>query len=1174
MNVKRRFIGLVAAIAFVAAGGVVANTAVAADDTDATSTKNVLMALGFMQDLNELRAQNRTPLGNEEIADKQCKDRGYCIDPDQVPTNYASGNPVPALQVNSDLTHWAQVRANELAELGDINHDNMYNGAPDWAEQAEHNLSKSPNAKCSAWSCAVFGPEALAIGYPDRDPSHNPVSSWASELTATNADDRQGYGHYLTEISPLANIAGMATAQVTGGRFDGATVTVLEIGYNVGEGKTQTVEDAIEEATPKPQPQSVEPVTVTVSEGIAPSLPDTVKVTYTDGAVKELPVTWESHDWTTQQPGDVTLTGTIEGVTTLTATATVTVQAKQVSSVALSTDSLTVGSTNTGDISDALNTVTATVSYDNGTTDTNQAITWNALTEQQSDIVKSREGGSFNLTGSVAGRQVTVAITVTSATAISVTPKNPSITVPAGVRPSDEQLNPVTVWWSNGDTTTENAVWNLDDVDFSQPSKITLTGTVEGLSVAIDITVTDAVPDHLESSDLGTVSTIVQVDPIKELNALTATVVYSDGNKTSASVQWDSYDQSQYAVDKAGKTFQVTGTVTVGKWSRSVTATVSVAQRRVTTVTPTETEITVESGENPSERLASVGVNVTYDNGVTEPVSDVNWQHVDESVYGNRNGGSTTITGSVTINGANYPVAITLNVNPATVTEVQTTFSDITVVVGADPQLPQTVTVKYSNGDVDTLPVQWNVPADGFGALGDYTLNGVIEDRAEQATLTVHVVEATITGVTNPEAITVDSGTSKDGLALPSTVNATLSNGKTAVVPVVWNALTDEQSATLASRKGGTFTIDGTVQGFDKSATITVSVTPATATGVGFGDDMASTTNLTVESGTNADSLALPKTAQVKWSNGDVTKEPVTWAALTDEQKAILSDRRGGTFEVIGSVSGLKTRAVNNLVAVVTVRNADALSIADDDMFTDSKTHTTVNPSEVPELPSTAQVKWSNGDVTKEPVVWNSADTSQEGAKLTVAGNVHVGMLLPDLTEYKADLPVTAVVTVNRLTQPLKDAVAKAEALSSDDYTQESWKAVSDALDYAKSILNAEHASAQEKIKAREQLNQAIEQLKPAGGQTGKPATPEEKPTVPNESDTERNPEEQEIPSQNQHGQTGQSGQTNQSSTATDKQPTVMSSTGAAVMWVAIVVVVLAAAAGIIAVIRHRHRQS
>lgn len=54
MNVKRSLIGLVAAIAFVVAGGCVVNTASAADDTNSTSTKNVLMALEFMQDLNEL----------------------------------------------------------------------------------------------------------------------------------------------------------------------------------------------------------------------------------------------------------------------------------------------------------------------------------------------------------------------------------------------------------------------------------------------------------------------------------------------------------------------------------------------------------------------------------------------------------------------------------------------------------------------------------------------------------------------------------------------------------------------------------------------------------------------------------------------------------------------------------------------------------------------------------------------------------------------------------------------------------------------------------------------------------------------------------------------------------------------------------------------------------------
>ena len=224
-------------IALLLTGGV--NAAAAVEDNSATSSKNKIVALEFMQELNELRAGERPALTNEQIVSVYNEDNkdnsGFSpISVDSLQPNYASGNPVPALKVNSDLTEWAQKRADELAQLGKLDgHVGQDNGAPSWGPDS---LFQSPAWRtCPAVSttgCLVFGPEALAIG-------DNPIEAWASELYAldnTN-NQRQGYGHYLTEISPLANIAGIGVAQITSGTYSGATVTVLKIGYDVGEGK-------------------------------------------------------------------------------------------------------------------------------------------------------------------------------------------------------------------------------------------------------------------------------------------------------------------------------------------------------------------------------------------------------------------------------------------------------------------------------------------------------------------------------------------------------------------------------------------------------------------------------------------------------------------------------------------------------------------------------------------------------------------------------------------------------------------------------------------------------------------------------------------------------------------------------------------------------------------------
>lgn len=149
---------------------------------------------------------------------------------------------------------WAQKRADALAERAavnqsqPINHDDMYEGAPAWAVEKKHNLAESPNYQSGTY---WFGPEALFIGYPQTgQSSHNPIQSWCSELSAPAGSSRQGYGHYLTEVSNLADTAGMASAQVTSGRWEGATIVVLEIGYtgnHSDRGTTQSVSDALKQ---------------------------------------------------------------------------------------------------------------------------------------------------------------------------------------------------------------------------------------------------------------------------------------------------------------------------------------------------------------------------------------------------------------------------------------------------------------------------------------------------------------------------------------------------------------------------------------------------------------------------------------------------------------------------------------------------------------------------------------------------------------------------------------------------------------------------------------------------------------------------------------------------------------------------------------------------------------
>ncbi|ALI33626.1 CAP domain-containing protein [Weissella cibaria] len=162
----------------------------------------------WLNDLNALRAKERTPLTSDMVSDKggAGSDEGKSLD---------------ALTQDAELTKWAQTRAEELAAQGSISHTDMKNGAPTWAVnsgQVDGGMFSSP---AFDFSKQVNGPEALAMW---SGGTQNPINMWASELQ----DGSQGYGHYLTEVSPFDKKVGFGYAKTA----SGATIAVMEIGYH------------------------------------------------------------------------------------------------------------------------------------------------------------------------------------------------------------------------------------------------------------------------------------------------------------------------------------------------------------------------------------------------------------------------------------------------------------------------------------------------------------------------------------------------------------------------------------------------------------------------------------------------------------------------------------------------------------------------------------------------------------------------------------------------------------------------------------------------------------------------------------------------------------------------------------------------------------------------------
>jgi len=156
---------------------------------------------------------------------------------------------------------------------------------------------------------------------PDFDGNHQK----AGPLVAKEIRYNPFEGSYdLKKIVPWFD--GSKVSNVRGATMNGSVVSGLKGDVTVKYNYATGMGDIKPVILFKPQvlPESVDQITASVTEGQQPTLPSTVNVRYTDGSVKAMPVTWDSHSWTTQKPGTVTLSGSISGIS-LKATAVVTV---------------------------------------------------------------------------------------------------------------------------------------------------------------------------------------------------------------------------------------------------------------------------------------------------------------------------------------------------------------------------------------------------------------------------------------------------------------------------------------------------------------------------------------------------------------------------------------------------------------------------------------------------------------------------------------------------------------------------------------------------------------------------------------------------------------------------------------------------------------------------------
>ena len=265
----------------------------------------------------------------------------------------------------------------------------------------------------------------------------------------------------------------------------------------------------------------------------------------------------------------------------------------------------------------------------------------------------------------------------------------------------------------------------------------------------------------------------------------------------------------------------------------------------------------------------------------------VTWDALPEGAH--EQAGTFTVNGAIPGNLAPITATVTVIEPETEAPELVATAiapTEVTTTVGTAPVLPATVSVTWSDDSVTDEAVTWEeIDAAQYATVGEFVVTGTIEaDAAARATCTVKVEAAPATPV-KVDALPDVQTAAGSAPTLPANVNVVYSDETVQAHTVTWDAIDAAQY-----HNGGSFTVSGTVDGTDLTAAVKVVVADAYVTGV--------QNNLSVET-TAGTAPNLPKTASIRWSNGDTSNEKVSWNTVDASQYA-----NPGSFTATGTVQG------------------------------------------------------------------------------------------------------------------------------------------------------------------------------------------------------------------------------------------------------------------------------
>lgn len=292
------------------------------------------------------------------------------------------------------------------------------------------------------------------------------------------------------------------------------------------------------------------------------------------------------------------------------------------------------------------------------------------------------------------------------------------------------------------------------------------------------------------------------------------------------------------------------------------------------------------------------------------------------------------------------------------------------------PTFPSTATVHWSDGSTSQEPVTWKNTYDSYYANNSYTDARTVTTTTEEifnglaATATVTVKPDTALSI-DPVSVWTVKGISY-GLPGSVTVHRMSPDDyySTSSVSVSWD-YTSMEAVNLSAP--GTYQVKGTLetpvvdtQGTTIS-TVTAQVTvldsyPVSALSISDPGDIAlgMYADITVTPTMTTDSAYPASMLKCDWTSSDTSVVTVS-GSWYNNLEATLYPQKTGTATITAKTAGF------TVSTTVTVTPATVSSV-----HTDYATSITTNPGQIPTLPATAKVEWSDNTTTDAPITWNT----------------------------------------------------------------------------------------------------------------------------------------------------------------------------------------------------------